>query len=191
MARRLLLSVSVVVVLGLLAAVWATGGLRAAARPRTRPTGTPVDLGRYVVRVTDAVLVHRRSNDSTLLTVSLQVTSKDHESVLLADFTANAISLASAGGPALKALMAQGTSQGADTNMLPPRVPITVKLTYGMPRGSVVPPGFHARLEMWRYDHREDFFYGHLVWVSRQPVGSKSKEPGEVAVPLTLRREDG
>ncbi|MCO5968992.1 hypothetical protein [Actinoallomurus soli] len=190
MARRLLLGVSVAVVLALLAAVWATGGLRAATRPRTRPPGALVDLGRYTVRVTDAALVHRRQNGVLLLTVTLQVTSEDRTSVLLSDFTVNAISLATAGGPSPRAAMAQGSSQGADTNMLPPHVPFTVALTYVMPRGSVVPPGFHARLEMWRYDHREDFFYGHVVWVSRKPVGSNAKDPGEFAVPLTLRREE-
>ncbi|GAA4640678.1 hypothetical protein GCM10023196_107170 [Actinoallomurus vinaceus] len=189
MARRLVWATSVAVPVALLVGVWATGGLRAAPRPRIRRPATAVDLGAYAVTVTDAVLRRPAPGSVVSLTVTLRVKNKERRSVLLEDFTVNALSLESAGGPAVTAAMAQATSQGADVNMLPPRVPVTVALRYVLPRGAVPPPGFHARLALWRYDHREDFFYGHVEWVSRKPADPKSRQSAEFAVPLPLRRE--
>ncbi|WP_460355579.1 hypothetical protein [Actinoallomurus acanthiterrae] len=137
----------------------------------------------------DAVLRRAARGSVVSLIVTLRVKNKDHRSVLLDDFTVNALSMESAGGPPLTAAMAQANSQGADVNMLPPRVPVTVVLRYVLPRGTMPPPGFHARLALWRYDHREDFFYGHVEWVSRKPADPKSHQAAEFAVPLPLRRE--
>ncbi|MEV0403549.1 hypothetical protein [Actinoallomurus sp. NPDC050550] len=187
--RPLLWTISVALAVVLLIGVWATGGLRAAPRPRIRRPATAIDLGGYEVTVTDAVLRRPARGSVVSLLVTLGVKNKERRSALLDDFTINALSLESAGGPAVTAAMAQATSQGADVNMLPPRVPVTVVLRYVLPRGTVPPPGFHARLALWRYDHREDFFYGHVEWVSRKPADPKSRQSAEFAVPLPLRRE--
>lgn len=188
MARRLLPAISVMSAIALVAGAWATGGLGAAPRPRPRAPGSLIDLGRYQTRVTGSVL-HRGGTKVVALDVTLWVRSQDTRSVLLEDFAVNALSLDSAGGPPLVPASAQAFSQGSEVNMLNPGVPVKVVLRYLTRHGAVPPPGFHARLALWGYDHREDFFYGHVQWKPRKPVDATADQPAEYAVALPIRRE--
>jgi hypothetical protein len=187
MARRLVLGISMASAVALLAGVWADGGLRAAPRPASRRPATSIDLGRYAVDVTGALL-HRETGGPVTLDVTLRVTDQDSRSVLVQDLAVNALSLDVAGGPAVRPLSATGYGQGLAVNLLNPGVPLKVVLSYGL-ASAVVPPGFHARLVFWGYDHREDFFYGHRLWKPRKPADPKSQDPGEYAVPLPIRRQ--
>lgn len=188
MARRSLLTLTASSAVALLIGAWAAGGLRPALRPEPRRPGSPIDLGRYEVRVTDAVL-HRPAERLVTLDVTLRLRSKDTRSVLLQDFAANALTLDVAGGPPVTAVGVRGVSQGADVNMLHPDESITVILTYATRHAAVPPPGFHARLSFWRYDHREDFFYGHTQWKPRKPAEAADHEPPGYTVALLIRRE--
>jgi hypothetical protein len=187
MARRTVLGVSMACAVALVAGLWADGGLRASPRPEPRKPATSLDLGRYAVDVTGAVL-HQPAGGPSTLEVTLRVTDQDSRSVLLQDLAVNALALDVAGGPAAKPLSATAYSQGVDVNILNPAVPLKVVLTYGL-GSAAVPPGFHARLVFWGYDHREDFFYGHVQWKPRKPADAKSDDPGEFEVPLPIRRE--
>jgi hypothetical protein len=183
----MVLSVSMACAAALVAGVWADGGLRATPRPEPRRPTTSLDLGRYSVDVTGAVL-HRQAGGPVTLDVTLRVTDQDSRSVLVQDLAVNALALEVAGGPAVKPLSATGYSQDADVNLMQPGVPLKVVLSYGLP-SAAVPPGFHARIVFWGYDHREDFFYGHTQWKPRKPADAKSDDPGEFEVPLPIRRE--
>jgi hypothetical protein len=188
--RRTVLIVSVAIAVtlaaALVAAVWAAGGLRADPRPQQRDFASSIDLGRYAVRVTGAVL-HRPAHGPVTLDVTLRVTDQDSRSVSVDDLAVNALALAVADAPAVTPLSATGDNPGfAMRSLLHPGVPQTVVLSYGLGSGTV-PPGFHAVLVFWGYDHREDFFYGHTQWKQRKP-GTKD-DPGEFAVPLPIRRE--
>jgi hypothetical protein len=187
MARRMLLTVSTASAVAVVAGAWATGGLRAVPRPQPRKPASSIDLGRYDVDVTGAVL-HRETGGPVTLDVTLRVADKDSRSVLLQDFAVNALSLETAGGPAVNPLSATAFSQGVDVSMLPPGVPLKVVLTYGL-ASAKIPPQFHARIVFWGYDHREDFFYGHTQWKPHKPAKVKNDDPAEFEVPLPIRRE--
>ncbi|HZE31724.1 MAG TPA: hypothetical protein VE198_09840, partial [Actinoallomurus sp.] len=187
MARRLVLTVSMAVAVALVAVAWATGGLRAVPEPEPRKPARSINLGRYAVVVTGALL-HRESGGPVTLDVTLRVTDQDSRSTLVQDLAVNALALDVADGPAVKPISATGYSQGVDVNMLHPGVPAKVVLIYGL-ASAAVPSGFHARMVFWGYDHREDFFYGHRQWKPRKPADAKDDDAGEYAVPLTIRRQ--
>jgi hypothetical protein len=187
MARRLVMGVSMASAAALIAGVWADGGLRAAPRPESRGPATSIDLGRYAVDVTGALL-HQETGGPVTLDVTMRVTDQDSRSVLVQDLAVNALALDVAGGPTVRPLSATAYGQGVDVNLLNPGVPLKVVLSYGL-ASRAVPPGFHARLIFWGYDHREDFFYGHKLWKPRKPADPKSDDPGEFVVPLPIRRD--
>lgn len=186
--RILSATIAVTLAAGLIAAVWANGGLRADPRPEPRAFARPIDLGRYTVSVTGAVL-HRPGRRSIALDVTLRVTDQDSRSVSVDDLAVHALTLEVDDAPTVTPISATGDNPGfAMTSMLQPGVPQTVTLTYGLGKGPVS-PRFHALLVFWRYDHREDFFYGHRQWKPRRPEGTKDDDPGEFAVRLPIRRE--
>lgn len=187
MARRLFLAISVVAAAALVTGVAAAGGLRAAPLPAPRKLKTPLDLGRYRVVVNDALL-HQEPGGPVTLDITLRVTNEDRISVLSQDLAVNALALDTAGGPSVTPLSATAYSQGVDVTLLSPGVSMKVVLSYGLPSRDV-PPGFHARLVFWGYDHREDFFYGHTQWKPRKPTDAKNRDPAELAVALPIRRE--
>jgi hypothetical protein len=189
MRRRLLLTASTTVAAALLVGAWATGGLRAVPRPRPHSAATPVDLGRYELRVNDALLRQEKAT-GVILTVTLRVTAKDRRSVPVMDLAVNALSLDVPRGTQATPVSATGFSQDVEVSMLNPGVPATVVLTYALGRGPI-PAGFHARLSLWGYEYREDFFYGHQRWIPRKPEKVKDSDPSDYVVPLPLRREGG
>lgn len=187
MRRRLVLTSATVCAVALVVAAWATGGLRAAPRPQVRAAANSVDLGRYAVRVTDAVL-RRESYGGVVLIVTLRVTDKDDRSVPVQDLAVHALALDASRGTHVIPMDATGQSQGIDVGLLNPGVPTAVVLTYGLGRGRV-PADFRARLALWAYDHRQDFFYGHERWISHKPTDAKDSAPSDFVVPLPIRRE--
>jgi hypothetical protein len=186
MARRAALTAAAATAVMLIGSAYATGGLRTVPKPQPRRPEQTLDLGRYAVAVTGAVL-HRQAG-GLILDVTLRVKSKDRRSVLLQDLAVNALALESAGGPVAKPISATAYSKSVDVNMLHPGVPVTVVLTYGL-TSAAVPSGFRARLVFWGYDHREDFFYGHTQWKPRKPADAGDDQPAEFEVSLPIRRE--
>ncbi|HEY0539500.1 MAG TPA: hypothetical protein VGD53_14075 [Actinoallomurus sp.] len=71
----MVLTVSMAVAVALVAVAWATGGLRAVPKPEPRKPVRLIDLGRYAVDVTGALL-HRESGGPVTLDATLRVT--DH-----------------------------------------------------------------------------------------------------------------
>jgi hypothetical protein len=187
MRRRLLLTASSACATALVAVTWAVGGLRAAPRPRPHAAASPVDLGRYELRVNDTVLRQSKAGGATL-TVTLRVTVEDRRSVPVLDLAVNALSLDVPRGTQVTPVSATGFSQGLEVSLLNPGVPATVVLTYALGRGPL-PADFTARLSLWRYEHREDFFYGHRRWIPRKPDQAKAGDPADYAVRLPIRRE--
>ncbi|MEV5704639.1 hypothetical protein [Actinoallomurus sp. NPDC052274] len=185
MRRRLLLTASAMCAAALLAGLWATGGLRAAPRPAQRSAKTAVDLGRYRLRVADVVVRQVKRGGATLV-VTLRVTVRDRRSLPVMDFAVNALSLDVPRGTKITPISAVGRSQDLEVSMLNPGVPTTVVLTYGLGDGPV-PAGFHARLSLWRYENREDFFYGYRHWIPRKPDNAKEDDVADYVVPLPIR----
>jgi hypothetical protein len=167
--------------------VWATGGLRAVPRPLPHSAAMAVDLGRYVVRVNDAVIRQIKRGGVTL-TVTLRVTVKDRRSVPVMDFAVHAMSLDVPRGTQVTPISATGYSQNLEISLLGPGIPASVVLLYGLGRGPI-PAGYHARLALWRYEHREDFFYGHRRWITHKPDNAKNSDTADYVVPLPIRRE--
>src|SRR5690349_3856608 len=119
MRRRLFLTASAACAVALVVGAWATGGLRAAPRPRPHAARSPVDLVRYELRVDDAVVRYSKRIGSLFL-ITLRVTDKDDRSVPVQDLAVNGLSLGVPRGTRILPISATAVSQGAEVNFLNP-----------------------------------------------------------------------